>query len=140
MAANANAVVNHSGINGGASIGILNLNLVKWDVKTRADMVVFKTSLTGKYYQREATFLDCIVTLNLLVDFANPLQSVCVAGQALPNIILWELQSAQQANNGPNWTFTSVICQDFSRDLVVDGQISDQLVFMGNGQYNYPGS
>jgi hypothetical protein len=135
------ASVFHSGFGGTAAVGGNELPVTSWEVQPSVELTQFRNSRSGGFVLREATYKDCLVSIQLDYDFGNnpfAAPTAIVVGATLSNVNLYLHQSSAGALNGSYWNFASLIVEGTPQQLVVDGKITTKVMCRGNGSFTYP--
>ncbi|MGA2584768.1 MAG: hypothetical protein ABSG31_15940 [Tepidisphaeraceae bacterium] len=135
------ASVFYSGFYGTAAVGGNELPIINWEVQPTVELQQFKNSKSGGFIIREATYQDCVVTIQIDYDFGNnpfAAPTTLTAGSTITNVNLYLHQTAPGALNGSYWSFSSLIIESTPQQLVVDGKITTKIMCKGNGSFAYP--
>lgn len=135
----------HSGKDGKATIGDVELAILSWSLTTSVDHAEFRNSKTGRHTVIDPTHLPP-VPITIIVDRefdVNPFTdgAQITVGKFLTNVKLYEAGGdGSGAPTGDPYTFPSALVKSIGHETVIDGKIGISVNLMSSGPYTYPGA
>jgi hypothetical protein len=137
----------------------VNLPITQWTVRVTSGLVTYMNSGSGTDTVRDTTFRDCQVNLDLDLDLNNlpsdisgssivqpsytggATSGILFAGALLGLTQCWLRTTVKGTPSGPpDWTFTSLVVEEFTNQASVNGKLTGTLVCRGAGINNATGT
>lgn len=122
----------------GTATANTRLNLIAWSVNPSAEKVVFRTSETSRFSEKEVTFMDCQFSVTVEHNFLASDYGTSGANLSLLGGGTVAVQLFLNGTSNASWNFPQAILMGNPQNVAIEGKIGTVFNFESSGPWTEP--